>query len=143
MQKYTTLVYIGHGTQLVEVIKSAVLESSARDAGQIEMVNNIAEYYRLSFDKFLDPRRVTDISEGRFYYDVRAWLASEVRLEEFRLPMEAEFRFHTTAEQYREVENYFERYGRNEQAMGKILTRLWIVEMLRKPMNVGSTKPQK
>jgi len=40
--------------------------------------------------------------------------------------------FYTPQEQFMEVENYFERYGRSAQAFGKIMTRVWIQELQRR-----------
>lgn len=135
LQKYTSLSYIRHGTDLARIIKSAVLDSLPVDGSFAQQLDDIAEYYRLSFDKFIDPDRKGIVSKGTFHHDVGAWLVSGEKMSAFALSPARELAFHTPAEQYQMVEDYFERYGTNEQSLGKILTRLWIVEMLRKPVD--------
>ncbi len=73
------------------------------------------------------------MTKGCFEYNVADWLNSIENLDDFKNNEPKEVVFHTPQDQFEIVESYFKRYGRNPQAFGKILTRLWIVEMLRKP----------
>ena len=50
-------------------------------------------------------------------------------------------RFGTPDAQFDEVESYFDRFGRSPQAFGKIMTRLWIGDLLRKPSFAEMSEP--
>jgi hypothetical protein len=79
----------------------------------------------------LDTNRI-NISENSFFkFDIASWLKSERNLAEFESPTETEFTFFTSPKKYAYVESYFDRYGRSPQAFGKVLTRLWMRELLR------------
>ena len=62
-------------------------------------------------------------------------MVSEKTLDSFKNKSKTETEFHTPKKQFDVVENYFKRYGRSPQAFGKILTRLWISDMMRIPRN--------
>ena len=96
-------------------------------------LDNIAKFYRLSFEDFLSPDRNKMSKKGDFEYNIAGWINSGKSLDLFKNAGAKEVVFYTPDEQFKTVESYFDRYGRNPQALGKILTRLWIVDMLRKP----------
>jgi radical SAM superfamily enzyme YgiQ (UPF0313 family) len=134
IQKYTSLAYFDHSNDLVEVLAAAALESVVDDDGVCLMLADVARYYQLAFDGFLAPERRARLDQGDFSYDIPGWLAApEALLADFRLPEPATIEFHTPEEQFTLVEDLFTSFGRGPQEFGKILTRIWVGDMLRTP----------
>ncbi len=136
LQRFAGLLYLEQSDRLTDPISRATL---AADPGEAEFRQEVAcltRYYEASFQGFLDPDRRSRLTEVRLEYDVGSWLAQRARpLASFRDPAARPVVFHTPEDQYQQVESYFGRYGRNPQAFGKIMTRLWIVDMLRRPVD--------
>ena len=141
LQKYTSLFYIEKSELLPEVIKSAIKSLLPADAEAHRKLDDIAKYYELAFSKFLDPDRKNIVSEGQFNYDIAGWHSSpNESLDEYRYGEKKTIMFETPEAQFELVEKYFKRYGRSVHGMGKIMTRLWIVDMHRVP--IGSSESQ-
>lgn len=134
LQKYTCICYLEHTTELVNVVERAILKN-IKDKTAINKVKNIARYYKNSYQDYLCKDRLSKTSLVNFDYDVTKWLVSEETLDSFQNKSKTQTEFHTPKKQFDVVENYFKRYGRSPQAFGKILTRLWISDMMRIPRN--------
>lgn len=133
LQKYTSALYLEHSLGLVDAITSAVLTQFQGNPEMESQIRDIANHHRMSFAHFLDDDRKEVQSKAWFGHDVTAWLKSDRPLAEFKFDKEMEIMFHTPDEQYELMESYFQRYGRDSQAFGKVMTRLWIGDMLRVP----------
>ncbi|MBZ0094037.1 MAG: radical SAM protein [Sulfuricella sp.] len=133
LQKYTSALYLKHSLGLVDAITSAVLTQFPDHPAMESQIRDIANHHRMSFSHFLDADRREVRSKALFGHDVAAWLKSDRPLAEFKFDQDVEIVFHTPDEQYELMESYFKRYGRDNQAFGKVMTRLWIGDMLRVP----------
>ena len=134
LQRYTCAAYLEAAPALVEVVSGALLEVGADVEDLPEQVQDLVRFYQLSFKGFAAPDRRERVDMGSFQHDVPAWLSAQAPLSTFRFPVAEELQFHTPTDQFELVESYFERYGRDPHALGKILTRLWIVDMFRQPL---------
>ena len=134
LQKYTCICYLEHTTELVNVMERALL-GNIKIKNDIAKVENIAKHYRYSYKDYLCKDRLKKTSTTSFDYDVAEWLISDKPLADFKNTTISEKEFHTPKKQFDVVENYFKRYGKSPQAFGKILTRLWISDMMRIPRN--------
>jgi len=133
LQKYTAMAYLEHSDALVEVMHN-VMTPIGKDAIYSKKLKDVTEYYRLSFSNFLAGNRLEIVDQGVFNYDIQSWLESDSELDSFRFfEGERTVEFRTSKNQYQAVIKYFQRYGETAQAFGKIMTRLWIGEMLRIP----------
>ena len=84
----------------------------------------------------MDLNRKEIVTEDYFDYDISNWLMQTTKnLGNFKYSKRVKTVFHTSDEQFELVESYFNRYGRDAQSFGKIMTRLWIGDMLRTPKN--------
>lgn len=130
LANYTCRAYLEQSPALVEAIGKA-LQAIAKDE-DADAVEDICRYYALAFDHMFDPRRTEIVKHGRFRHDIKRWLGSKGDISDFRLPGEgAKIKFFSDPERTTFVESYFDRYGRSPQAFGKILTRLWMRDLLR------------
>jgi radical SAM superfamily enzyme YgiQ (UPF0313 family) len=143
LQRFACLLYMEKSDRLTGVIAKAM---DAVDPGDDEFrgaVDCLSRYYHAAYQGFLGPERRSLRTEVRLEYDVETWLAQRVRpLASFRHAVPQPVTFHTPDEQYELVESYFGRYGRNPQAFGKIMTRLWIVDMLRRPLQASPSRDE-
>jgi len=134
LQKYVCQLYMGKSHILSEPIRKAAAMFLPEDKVFQCKLKNIARFYELSFKHFLSQDRREMLTKGYFDYNIADWLNSLESLDNFKNNRQKEVFFHTPEEQFKIVESYFERYGRDFQAFGKILTsRLWISDMSRKP----------
>ena len=139
LQKYTAIAYMKHSITLVKVMNDAFLPLG-NNSTYDKKLKDITEYYRLSFTNFLNENRLNIVDKGTFSYNIQEWLKSENELDLFSFyPFEETVEFKTDIDQYETVNNYLHRYGYTAQAFGKIMTRLWIYDILRKPniSNIG------
>jgi hypothetical protein len=95
------------------------------------MITDLTQYYKLSFKNYLDINRLKLNDNVFLKFDIASWLKSGENISAFEFSSETEFEFFTSPKMFDYVESYFERYGRSPQAFGKVLTRLWIRELLR------------
>jgi hypothetical protein len=135
IQRFTCTAYLTFGATLVSAIAAAIEAQGPDSPAFQDQVRDLASHYRLSFEGIADPAREKSLSKETFAYDVHGWLHGQGSLEMYHYPTAREVTYHTPPEQFAQVESYFERYGRDAQALGKILTRLWIVDMFRQPVN--------
>ena len=133
LQRFTCAAYLEVAPALVQAVSGALLDVAAPAPLLEAKVRELADFYRLSFKDLADPGRRDRVDEAQFTYDIPGWLNDSRTLDVFRLPTPVLQRFHTPPEQFEQVESYFERYGRGPHALGKILTRLWIVDLFRQP----------
>ena len=133
MFNHAARLYMEKSGFLFGPIKKALSQFLPEDREFQNKLNNISDFYQLSFKDFLAPNRREILTRGCFEYDIAGWLDSQASLDDFRNSERREVIFHTPAQQFEIVESYFARYGRNSQAFGKILTRFWICDMFRKP----------
>jgi radical SAM superfamily enzyme YgiQ (UPF0313 family) len=137
LQTYSCIAYLSHASDLVDLLENTLKEVSM---GVIHdrIIKDLAQFYRLGFKNYLDINRL-NLSDNEFLkFDIPSWLQSRQNISEFEFHTKTEFIFFTSPKSYDYVESYFERYGRSAQAFGKILTRLWIKEILRE-VKVAST----
>jgi hypothetical protein len=133
LHKYLSHFYMEKSHLLFEpIIKAMSLMLPGDDVFQCKLTN-ILKFYRLSYEHFLSPNRKEILTKGYFDYNIADWLKSGESLDNFKNDKQREVVFYTPEEQFKIVEDYFKRYGRNEQAFGKILTKVWIVDMFRQP----------
>lgn len=135
LQKYTCALYLEHSLGLVAAITEVVLALFPDNPEMENQISDIANHHRMSFTHFLDADRGEVRTKALFGHDVAAWLKSDRPLADFKFDNDMEIVFYTPDEQYELVESYFKRYGRDSQAFGKVLTRLWIGDMLRVPVD--------
>jgi hypothetical protein len=95
------------------------------------MLKDLYQYYKSGYKNYLNPNRLNINDNAFLKFDIASWLKSGKNLSEFESTTETEFTFFTSPKMYDYVESYFDRYGRSPQAFGKVLTRLWIKELLR------------
>lgn len=135
LQKYTCLFYMEKSHILTEIISKAMYSLVPDNKEFYCKLDNIAKYYQLSFNNFLAPNRKEILTKDYFDFNIADWLIQTSKgLDNFKYNEKKEIVFHTSDKQYEVVESYFKRYGRNAQAFGKVMTRLWIVDMLRIPI---------
>jgi len=137
LQTYSCRAYISHTSDLVDLLKDTLQEVAANIIPE-RMIGDLYQYYKSGYKNYLDTNRI-NLSENVFLrYDISSWLKSGRNLAEFEYSTETEFTFFTSLESYEYVESYFNRYGRSPQAFGKVLTRLWMKELLRevKPVSL-------
>jgi radical SAM superfamily enzyme YgiQ (UPF0313 family) len=130
LQTYACSSYLSHAGSLVNLLENTLREISM---GVIHnrMITDLTRYYELGFKNYLDINRLSLNDNAFLKFDIASWLKSGQNLSEFEFLVETEFMFFTSQKAYDYVESYFERYGRSPQAFGKVLTRLWIRELLR------------
>ena len=132
LQKYTALAYLENSSALVKILHDAM--PLRENSAYRKKLQDVTEYYRLLFLNFLAKNRLEIVDRGVFNYDIQTWLRSDGDLDSFRFSGgERAVEFRTSKGQYQEVNKYFQRYGETAQAFGKIMTRLWISDMLRIP----------
>lgn len=130
LQTYACSAYMSHADDLVDLLRDT-LKDVASNIIPERMLKDLFQYYKSGYKNFLDTNRL-NISDNAFLkYDITPWLKSEKKLSEFESPTETEVTFFTSQKKYDYVESYFSLYGRSPQAFGKILTRLWMRELLR------------
>jgi radical SAM superfamily enzyme YgiQ (UPF0313 family) len=134
LQKYSCMLYMENSKALIDIISKVALDMKSYDDSYRGKVVNLKKYYGLLFEEYLSPERREVFSKGLFKYNVSEWLASNKLLDDFAFSKEVELTFYTSEQQYELVESYFNRYGRDAQAFGKILTRIWMPDILRKQM---------
>jgi len=138
LQKYTSLAHMEKSEFLITTIAEAAFLLNSEDEVYIEKNDNIKRYYTLAFKNIMGSKRMNEFPSDDFSYDIHSWVDSNKRLDDFNLPALKKIRFGISDSQYNLVETYFNRYGRDFQAFGKILTILWIGELLRKPISNAS-----
>ena len=130
LQTYACSAYMSHADDLVDLLRDT-LKDVASNIIPERMLKDLFQYYKSGYKNFLDTNRL-NISDNAFLkYDITPWLKSEKKLSEFESPTETEVTFFTSQKKYDYVESYFSLYGRSPLAFGKILTRLWMRELLR------------
>jgi radical SAM superfamily enzyme YgiQ (UPF0313 family) len=130
LQTYACKAYISHTSDLVDLLKGTLEEVGANIIPE-RMLGDLYQYYKSGYKNYLDSNRL-NLSENVFLrFDIWSWLKSGRGLSEFEHSVETEFTFFTSPKSYDYVESYFNRYGRSAQAFGKVLTRLWMKELLR------------
>ena len=130
LQSYACSAYISHTNDLIDLLKDTLKKVSLNIIPD-RMLKDLFQYYKSGYKDYLDTDRI-NISENSFFkFDIASWLKSGRNLVEFESPAETEFTFFTSPKKYAYVESYFDRYGRSPQAFGKVLTRLWMRELLR------------
>ena len=75
-------------------------------------------------------------------YDIKSWLEADdsVPLSKFQIKIPIVYEFKYTNEQILEREDYFKRYGKNINALSKIVTRVSNVESLFRKVSVAGTE---
>ncbi len=75
-------------------------------------------------------------------YDIKSWLQAidSVPLSKFQIKIPIVYEFKYTNEQILEREDYFKRYGKNINALSKIVTRVSNVESLFRKVSVAGTE---
>lgn len=135
IQKYTSLAFFNHSPCLVEILGRAASQAMGDDPVSRSMTDNVVRYYQAAFDGFLAADRMDVTRRDLFQFDVPAWLSdSSSRLSDHALAHDLVLVFHTPPDQYKLVEDLLESFGRGPQEFGKVMTRMWIGDMLRKPM---------
>jgi radical SAM superfamily enzyme YgiQ (UPF0313 family) len=96
--------------------------------------DNIQRYCLARVKNLFGTDRLTDIPKELLIYDIESWAAdrSGKQLEEFLLEVPTLMKFTFTMKQFRSTEDYFERFGRSHQGLGKILTKMNIMNAWRK-----------
>ena len=75
-------------------------------------------------------------------YDIKSWLEADdsVPLSKFQIKIPIVYEFKYTNDQILEREDYFKRYGKNINALSKIVTRVSNVESLFRKVSVAGTE---
>jgi len=138
LQTYACKAYISHISDLVDLLKETLQEVAKNNIPE-RMLSDLYQYYKSGYKNYLDTDRLIRSENVLLKFEISAWLKSGKNLSEFERPSETEFTFFTSPKSYDYVESYFNRYGRSPQAFGKVLTRLWMKELLRevKPSNLN------
>ncbi len=130
LQTYACSSYLSFTSDLVDLLEN-VLRDISGSAIPDRMITDLTQYYKLSFKNYLDINRLKLNDNVFLKFDIASWLKSGENISAFEFSSETEFEFFTSPKMFDYVESYFERYGRSPQAFGKVLTRLWIRELLR------------
>lgn len=138
LQKYTSFAYMHHAGDLVDLISDSLVKVGPNSQKFMDQASDLRKYYALLFAEFLSPERDAITTSDTFKYNIMDWLEQGGSLEGFEEKESVEFIFTTPPEQFKLVEGHLDRLGRNEQAFGKIMTRLWIYEMFRHPSRVAA-----
>ena len=79
--------------------------------------------------------------EMKTYYDINSWLQANDcdPLTNYKLEMPIIYEFKYTKEQLLDREDYFKRYGKNINALSKIVTRVSNVESLFRNVYIAGT----
>lgn len=129
--KYTSLAYLNNMRNIVKIIKDTVRVFIKDDLEKQNQLKDIFRYYVLKYSNYLAPNRLSVIDHESFSYDIEAWMNSTFSIESFSVGSGIKFKFYTPKEQFNLVEGYLDRYGRNIQAFGKIMTILSVFDLQR------------
>lgn len=132
---FTSIFYMDKSEFLVEMISTAALALN-NDPVFVKKVENIKQFYTYSFRYYLDSDRKSKNCDALFNYDINSWLESSKKLDKFYRDKPLVLVFYSPESNYDYIEDYFDRYGRNYQSLGKIMTRLWITEFMRKAKTI-------
>jgi hypothetical protein len=114
----------------VDILKDTLREVATNIIPD-RMLSDLYQYYKSGYKNYLDTNRLNLSENVLLRYDISSWLKTGRNLSEFEHSMETKFTFFTSSKSYDYVESYFNRYGRSPQAFGKVLTRVWMKELLR------------
>jgi len=100
----------------------------------LEKLDNINRYCTARVRNLFDPDRLTVIPEEVLGYDIEEWVEdlSGRSLEELTYDSPRRMKFMFTDEQYKVTEDYIARFGRTQQGIGKIFTKMNIMNAWRK-----------
>jgi radical SAM superfamily enzyme YgiQ (UPF0313 family) len=130
LQTYACSSYLSCTNDLVDLLENVLRDISGGTIPD-RMIMDLTQYYKLGFKNYLDINRLNLNDKAFLKFDIASWLKSGENLSAFEFSSDTEFEFFTSPKMFDYVESYFERYGRSPQAFGKVLTRLWIRELLR------------
>ena len=130
LQNYSSLFFMKFSCELIDVL-NATLSSFNLNEKASEKLEEVTRFYKNSLNSFLSPNRINEIIHDNFVYDISNWIKSDLPIKDFK-KKNLRLSFYTSKEQYEQLNNYQIRFGKTEQSFGKILTRMWITDMMRK-----------
>lgn len=100
----------------------------------LDKLDNIERYCTARVWNLFGVDRLTEVPHQILAYDLEAWTTDTTTepLDNFRYQTPTQMKFIFTQEQYGATEDYLGRFGRTPQGIGKVLTRLNIVNVWRK-----------
>lgn len=104
----------------------------------LRKLNTISRYCTARVQNIFGADRLYTVPEEVLDYDVEAWVADThgESIDQFRCEPPTRSRFLFTKEQYQTTEDYIGRFGRTHQGIGKVLTKMNIMNAWRKCVRV-------
>ena len=135
----------GWVTHIGKVVKKIAKQSIKNNSNRKEIFNQIetiVEYEINKLDGFLNADADLNPIKMKTNYDIKSWLKAEdsVPLSKFKIKIPIVYEFKYTNEQILEREDYFKRYGKDINAISKIVTRVSNVESLFRKVSVAGTE---
>jgi radical SAM superfamily enzyme YgiQ (UPF0313 family) len=111
----------------------------------LEQLDNSRRYCTARVRDLFGTDRLSLVYKETLDYDIEAWVADKngKRLDEFKFGMPTRMKFVFTEEQYRITEDYIARFGRTQQGIGRILTKMNIMNAWRKCVPVDGSGIQR
>lgn len=147
LQKYVALSLIEASEQWASytfMIAEDVVFRDRNDRGSpIQgQLDNVRRYSGARVRNVFGVDRLSEVPEAVLDYDVEAWMAdvNDRPLEDFRYEEPTTVKFVFTQEQNRTTEDYIARFGSSHQGVGKILTKMNIINAWRKCTRAGDVE---
>ena len=118
-----------------------ILSNQVEDHGTVlDQLDNLERYCTARVWNLFGADTLTKVPKEVLAYDVEAWItdAAGEQLDNVRYETPKQMKFIFTQEQYNTTEDNLDRFGRTPQGIGKVLTRLNIVNLWRKCVPAGS-----
>jgi hypothetical protein len=109
----------------------------------VEEIATVSTYSALRLEGVLEPGVNTSTLKVDFQYDILGWLSatenSPVPLSKYKLETGIAYEFSFSAQQIKEREEFFRRYGEHINALSKIVARVTNVEQLFRTVSIQDT----
>ncbi|HXV77471.1 MAG TPA: radical SAM protein [Candidatus Polarisedimenticolaceae bacterium] len=136
LQKYVALSLIDTDAwaRYVFEIAAEYLAADGASADTVEALDDIRRYCTARVHNLFGPDRLEDSPRATLRHDIEAWChhANTRPLADFRFDAPREMIFTFSEEQHRTTDDYIERFGRSHQGIGKMLTKMNIMNAWRR-----------
>jgi radical SAM superfamily enzyme YgiQ (UPF0313 family) len=128
LQSYTCKLFISCRLDMNDAMYRSLVEVG-NDVLPEHFAEDLREFYTAKLDDFMSQEMPENPSIKTLHYDFERWVSERVGISDVFSPTGNQYTFYTSAEKFRLVESYLNRYGRSPQALGKALTRMWITDL--------------
>jgi hypothetical protein len=134
--------WVKHVGKVVKKIAKQTIKNDSNRKEIFNQIETIVEYEINKLDGVLNAGADLNPIKMKTNYDIKSWLNAEdsVSLSKFKIKIPTVYVFKYTNEQILDREDYFNRYGKNINALSKIVTRVSNVESLFRKVSVAGTE---